>query len=76
MSEYEIKPINPKDLPPSRVGKYDKIKADLEKRGKGIYEISVEGKKVTSILSSLKKNLDPKKFKLFLRSGRCFVEVL
>lgn len=76
MSEYEIKPVNRKDLPPARVGRYDKIKADLEKREKGIYEISVEGKKVMSIHSSLKKKLDPKKFKVFLRSGRCFVEVL
>ncbi len=76
MSEYEIKPITRKELPPRRVGIYDKVKADLDKKEKGIYEISMKGKKITNIVTSLKKKLDPKKYRVFTRSKRCFVEVL
>jgi len=76
MSEYEIKPITRKEIPPTRVGTYDKVKADLEKKEKGIYEVSVKGKKVSNTVTGLKKKLDPKKFKIFTRSKRCFVEVL
>jgi len=63
-------------LPPARIGTYDKMKADLEKKEKGIYEISIKGKKVLNIVAGLRKKLDPKKFKVFTRSARCFVEVL
>ncbi len=76
MSEYEIKQITRKELPPTRVGIYDKIRADLEKRKKGVYEISLKGKNIYGIVASLKKKLDPKKYKVFVRSKRCFVEVL
>ena len=76
MSEYEIKPITRKELPPTRVGIYDKVIADLEKKEKGIYEVSLKGKKAYSIVTSLKKKLDSKKFRVFTRSKRCFVEVL
>jgi len=76
VSEYEIKPITRKELPPTRIGVYDQVKADFEKREKGIYEISMKGKKAYSIVTSLKKKLDPKKFRVFTRSKRCFVEVL
>jgi len=76
MSEYEIKPITKNELPPTRVGVYDKVKADLEKKAKGIYEVSLKGKKVSNTVTGLKKNLDPKKFRVFTRSKRCFVEVL
>jgi len=76
MSEYEIKPITRKELPPARVGIYDKMRADLDKKEKGVYEISIKGKKTTNIVSGLGKKLDPKKFKMFTRSGRCFIEVL
>ena len=76
MSEYEIKPITRNELPPTRVGIYDRVIADLEKKAKGIYEVSLKGKKVYSTVTSLKKKLDPKKYKVFTRSKRCFVEVL
>jgi len=76
MSEYEIKPITRKELPPARVGIYDKVIADLENKAKGIYEVSLKGKKVSGIVSGLKKKLDPKKFRVFTRSKRCFVEIL
>jgi len=76
MSEYEIKPITRKELPPTRVGVYNQVKADLEKREKGIYEVSLKGKRVSSTVTSLKKKLEPKKFRIFTRSKRCFVEVL
>jgi len=76
MSEYEIKPITRRELPPTRIGMYDKVKADLEKKERGIYEINVKGKKVTNTVTGLKKKLDPKKYKVFTRSKRCFVEVL
>jgi len=76
MSEYEIKPITRKELPPTRIGMFDQVKADLENKAKGIYEISMKGKKVYSIVTSLKKKLDPKKYKVFTRSKRCFVEIL
>mgnify|MGYP001071327331 CR=1 FL=1 len=76
MSEYEIKSISRKELPPARVGIYDRVKADLEGKEKGIYEITMKGKKTSQILNSLKKKLDPKKFKVSSRGGRCFVEVL
>jgi len=76
MSEYEIKPITRKELPPIRVGIYDQVEADLEKKEKGIYEVSLRGKKVTNTVTGLKKKLDPKKFRVFTRSKRCFVEVL
>jgi len=76
MSEYEIKPITRKELPPTRRGVYDQVKADMEKKERGIYEISMKGKKAYSIVTSLKKKLDPKKFRVFTRSKRCFVEVL
>jgi len=76
VSEYEIKPIAKKELPPARIGTYDRMKADLEKKEKGIYEISIKGKKALNIVAGLRKKLDPKKFKVFTRSARCFVEVL
>jgi len=76
VSEYEIKPVTRKELPPTRIGMYDKVNADLEKKEKGIYEISVKGKKITNIVTGLKKKIDPKKYKVFTRSNRCFVEVL
>jgi len=76
MSEYEIKPITRKELPPTRVGIYDQVKADLEKKEKGIYEVSLKGKKISNTVTGLKKKLDPKKFRVFTRSKRCFVEVL
>ena len=76
MSEYEIKPITRKEIPPTRVGIYAKVIPDLEKREKGIYEVSLKGKKAYSTVTSLKKKLDPKKFRVFTRSKRCFVEVL
>jgi len=76
MSEYEIRPITKKELPPIRIGVYEKIIADLENKEKGIYEISVKGKKASNMVTSLKKKLDPKKFNVFIRSNRCFVEVL
>jgi len=76
MSEYEIKPITRKELPPTRVGIYDKVVADLDKKEKGIYEVSLKGKKITNTVTGLKKKLDPKKFRVFTRSKRCFVEVL
>jgi hypothetical protein len=76
MSEYEIKPITKKELPPTRIGMYDKVRADLEKKEKGIYEINVKGKKINNIVTGLKKKLEPKKFRVFTRSKRCFVEVL
>jgi len=76
MAEYEIKPITRKELPPIRVGIYDQVEADLEKKEKGIYEVSLRGKKVTNTVTGLKKKLDPKKFRIFTRSKRCFVEVL
>jgi len=76
MSEYEIKPITRKELPPTRVGIYDKVVADLEKKEKGIYEVSLKGKKISNIVTGLKKKLDPKKFRVFTRSKRCFIEVL
>jgi len=76
VSEYEIKPIAKKELPPTRIGTYDRMKADLEKKEKGIYEISIKGKKASNIVAGLRKKLDPKKFKVFTRSARCFVEVL
>ena len=70
MSEYEIKPITRNELPPPRV------KADLEKKEKGIYEVSLKGKKATNIVTGIKKKLDPKRFRVFMRNKRCFVEVL
>jgi len=76
LSEYEIKPITRRELPPTRMGSYDKVIPDLEKREKGIYEVSLKGKKVGNIVTGLKKKLDPKKFRVFTRSKRCFVEVL
>ena len=76
VSEYEIKPIAKKELPPARIGIYDKMKADLEKEQKGIYEISIRGKKAYNVVASLRKKLDSKKVRVFTRSGRCFVEVL
>jgi len=76
VSEYEIRPVNRKDLPPPRVGIFDKVKADLEKKEKGIYEVSLKGRKPSNIITSLKKKLDPKKFKVFIRGGRCFVEIM
>ena len=76
MSEYEIKPISRSELPPRRVGVYDRVVADLEKKAKGIYEISLKGKKVTNIVIGLKKKLNPGKFRIFTRNKRCFVEVL
>jgi hypothetical protein len=76
MSEYEIKPITRKELPPTRVEIYDRVIADLEKKEKGIYEISMKGKEVYSTVTGLKKKLDPKKFRVFTRSKRCFVEIL
>jgi hypothetical protein len=78
MSEYEIKPITKNELPPTRVGIYDRLIADLEKKekAKGIYELSVKGKEAYSIVTSLKKKLDSRKFRVFTRSKRCFVEVL
>jgi len=76
MSEYEIKPITRRELPPTRVGTYDQVKADLEKKEKGIYEVSLKGKKVINTVAGLKKKLDPKKFRVFTRNKRCFVEVL
>jgi len=76
MSEYEIKPITRKEIPPTRVGVYDQVTADLEKKEKGIYEISVKGKRVSNTVTGLKKKLDPRKYKVFTRSNRCFVEVL
>jgi hypothetical protein len=76
MSEYEIKPITRKELPPTRVGIYDKVVADLDKKEKGIYEVSLKGKKVSNTVTGLKKKLDPKKFRVFTRSKRCFVEAL
>jgi hypothetical protein len=76
VSEYEIKPITRKELPPTRVGIYDQVKADLENKAKGIYEISMKGKNAYSTVTSLKKKLDPKKFRVFTRSKRCFIEVL
>jgi len=76
MSEYEIKPITRNELPPPRVGIYDKVKADLEKKEKGIYEVSLKGKKATNIVTGIKKKLDPKRFRVFMRNKRCFVEVL
>jgi len=76
MSEYEIKPITRKELPPTRVGIYDNVKADLDKKEKGIYEVSLKGKKISNTVTGLKKKLDPKKFRVFTRSKRCFVEVL
>jgi len=76
MSEYEIKQITRKELPPTRVEIYNKIIADLEKKEKGIYEVSLKGKEAYSTVTGLKKKLDPKKYKIFTRSKRCFVEVL
>ncbi len=76
MSGYEITPITKKELPPTRIGVYDTVAADLEKKAKGIYEISVKGRKVYSVVTSLKKKLDPKKYNVFTRNKRCFVEVL
>jgi len=76
MSEYEIKQITKKELPPVRIGVYDEVKANLEKKEKGIYEISMKEKRISNIVTSLKKKLDPKKFRVFTRSKRCFVEVL
>jgi len=76
MSEYEIKPITRKELPPTRLGIYDNVKADLENKAKGIYEVSLKGKKISNTVTGLKKKLDPKKFRVFTRSKRCFVEVL
>jgi len=76
VSEYEIKPITRNELPPTRVGIYDHVKADLEKKAKGIYEISMKGKKISNTVTGLKKKLDQKKFRVFTRSKRCFVEVL
>ena len=75
MSEYEIKPITRKELPSARIGMFDNVKADLEKKEKGIYEVSVKGKKISNTVTGLKKKLDPKKFRVFTRSKRCFVEV-
>jgi len=76
MSEYEIKPITRKELPPTRIGIFDDVVADMRDKAKGIYEVNIKGKKVTNIVTGLKKKLDPKKFKVFTRSKRCFVEVL
>jgi hypothetical protein len=76
LSEYEIKPITRRELPPTRVGMYDRVIADLEKKEKGIYEVSLKGKEAYSIVTSIKKKLDSKKFRVFTRSKRCFVEVL
>jgi len=76
MSEYEIKQITKKELPPVRIGVYDEVKANLEKKEKGIYEISMKEKRISNIVTSLKKKLDPKKFRVFTRSKRCFVEGL
>jgi len=76
MSEYEIIPITRRELPPTRIGMFDNVKADLEKKEKGIYEISMKGKTINNTVTGLKKKLNPKKFKVFTRSKRCFVEVL
>jgi len=42
MSEYEIKLIAKEELPPVRIGAYDKVIADLKKKEKGIYEVSIK----------------------------------
>jgi len=76
MSEYEIKPITRKELPPTRIGMFDQVVADLENKAKGIYEVSIKGKKLDNTVTGLRKKLDPKKFRVFTRSKRCFVEVL
>jgi len=49
VSEYKIKPISREELPPTRTGIYDKVKADLEDKEKGIYEINMEGRKALNI---------------------------
>ena len=72
--EYAIRKVE--KLPPSRVGAYQKVVDELEKAGKGIYEVSMEGRKAANIVTTLRKKLDKEKFKAFTRANRAFVEVL
>jgi len=76
VSEYEIKPITKSELPPTRIGIFDEVVADLKGKAKGIYEVNIKGKKVSNTVTGLKKKLDPKRYRVFTRSKRCFVEIL